>query len=317
MDRVLVPLDGSPLAEQALVVGADLAARAGAELHLVTVYRRPVAFAVARDLAAADASAHANAREYLDAIAGRVAADCGVTVRRGLLHGEVAEAIAGYAEARRTDLVVMTTHGRGPASRFWVGGTADRLVGMLRCPLLTFRPDAGLPAPRLGAEPMVVPLDGSVLGDAAIEPAVALARITGAPLALVHIVDPSLPAWSVPPADIALPTSGWPGARHLAAARLLHELAAGLRARDVRAYATMQIASDVPGAVLRFAEKERAGLIAIPLRPRGSASRCFLGGVAGKLLRGSRVPVLVCRRAEPERPRIGAAEASELAVAGG
>jgi hypothetical protein len=39
--------------------------------------------------------------------------------------------------------------------------------------------------------------------------------------------------------------------------------------------------------------------------------------VADKLLRGARVPVLICRRPDPERLRIGAAEASELAVAGG
>ncbi len=319
MDALLVPLDGSVLAEQALVTAGDLASRTGAELHVVSVFQRLPELAASPDLQLADGTARARIREYLHDVADRVAAEWGITARRALLRGDIAEAVGDYVAATKIDLVVMTTHGRHGASRHWLGGTADRLIRSLPCPVLAYRPQPDAAAPTVGAGgPIVVPLDGSVEGDAAIEQAVALARLTTTPIALVHIVDPAPPAWTVMPPDLPIPSTAWLESRRLWATELLHELAAGLRARGLRAYATVRSAGSTAGAILAFAAQERASLIAVPTRRRGAAARLFLGSVADKLVRAAPMPVLVCRRAEREEPtRIAAAEASTLAAAGG
>jgi nucleotide-binding universal stress UspA family protein len=119
------------------------------------------------------------------------------------------------------------------------------------------------------------------------------------------------------PPDLPIPSTAWMESRRLWATELMHELAAGLRARGLRAYATVRTAGSTAGAILAFAAQERASLIALPTRRRGAAARLFLGSVADKLVRAAPMPVLVCRRAERGEPtRITATEASTLVVAG-
>ena len=57
----------------------------------------------------------------------------------------------------------MATHGRGPMSRFWFGGTADGLIRRSTIPILLLRPWEGDPAARPDFKPrkVLVPLDGS------------------------------------------------------------------------------------------------------------------------------------------------------------
>jgi nucleotide-binding universal stress UspA family protein len=57
-------------------------------------------------------------------------------VTADLLEGPVAETLQEHALGKGCDLVVMTTHGRGPVSRFWLGSVADQLVHRLPIPLL-------------------------------------------------------------------------------------------------------------------------------------------------------------------------------------
>lgn len=80
-----------------------------------------------------------DAQKHLRALM-RAAADAGVRARPLLLDGVAHEAIRRAARARRADLIVLGTHGRTGAARFFVGSIAARVVATAPCPVLTVRP---------------------------------------------------------------------------------------------------------------------------------------------------------------------------------
>jgi nucleotide-binding universal stress UspA family protein len=88
--------------------------------------------------------------------------------------------------------VAMSTHGRGPLSRFWLGSVADALMRRLPVPLLLVRPQEG--APDLSEEPplrrILIPLDGSALAEEVLAPALALGGLVGAEYTLLWVVRP-------------------------------------------------------------------------------------------------------------------------------
>src|SRR5262249_29599904 len=137
---VLVPLDGSTLGEQALPLALSIARRAGATLHVVHVHSPLAEYYVEGAVVAIGPSLEAHLKEsrraYLDGVVRRLADVSPVTVTPVLLEGHVAESIRVCAKSMSVDLVVMTTHGRGPLGRFWLGSVADALVRELPMPLL-------------------------------------------------------------------------------------------------------------------------------------------------------------------------------------
>lgn len=140
--RILVPLDGSPLAEAALAHAQALAHQFGSELVLLRVVVSPYAI-VAPDLVLVGQDAnqdlvHRQTEQYLKEVAGRLAAQ-GVKVRTLTCEGPVAEAILDHARAQCADMIVMSTHGRGGVSRWVYGSVADRVLQAAPCPVLLLR----------------------------------------------------------------------------------------------------------------------------------------------------------------------------------
>ncbi len=125
--RILVPLDGSELAEQALDHAVALARAFGAELCLVRVV--PVAaLEIARAGAIVDIDAEvADAQEYLQSVAQRIE-DEGVPTNYEVRRGDVTEEILAHAEDRECDLIVISTHGRSGIARWVYGSIADRVL---------------------------------------------------------------------------------------------------------------------------------------------------------------------------------------------
>jgi nucleotide-binding universal stress UspA family protein len=140
--RLLVPLDGSPLAEQALQPAGRLAAASGAAITLVRVEPWHLTWlAPGYEYVPASAGTEEDiqraAIEYLQPLRARLPAS--VAVDLAVLRGGPAEQLAAYEAEHAVDLIVMTTHGRGGLRRLAVGSTADRLV-RAGLPILLTRP---------------------------------------------------------------------------------------------------------------------------------------------------------------------------------
>lgn len=135
--RILLPLDGSPLAEQALPHAIAIAERFQSELVLLRVLiplLRPPTTADAA-LQRAEEAAAVYAREYLE----RVAADLqerGITVQMASIGGRPHWQIIQYAETNQVDLIVMCTRGQSGLSRWLMGSISDRVVRGANVPVL-------------------------------------------------------------------------------------------------------------------------------------------------------------------------------------
>ena len=294
----LVPLDGSELAERAVPAAAELARRAGAGLLLVHVHARLTADPIhVEGLPSLDAHLRPLRREheqaYLDRASRRLARDVDVSV--ALLDGPVAATLVGHAERSGTRLIVMTTHGRGGFERVWLGSVADEMVRVSRVPLLLVRPEPGLaPVPM---RRVLAPLDGSVLAEAILEPALRLARLEPeAELILLTVVQPATSlGWMPDPALAAAPPAQDAPDQKERARAYLEGVVRRLEASGLPVRARVEVAASIVPAILEIAREEQADVLALATHGRSGLVRLALGSVADKLVRGCRTPVLLFR----------------------
>jgi nucleotide-binding universal stress UspA family protein len=146
IERLVVPLDGSPAAARALPLAGDLALRLDVPVLLVTVadlppdVSGPLVYAAAYSQEVYDeliAANQAKARAMLAAAAVSLR-DAGVGVSEQILQGTVAEAIA--AAAGPHDVIVMTSHGRGGVKRWLFGSVATKLIHQGDVPVVLVPP---------------------------------------------------------------------------------------------------------------------------------------------------------------------------------
>jgi nucleotide-binding universal stress UspA family protein len=309
---ILVPLDGSTFAEHAFPLALALARRSGAGLHLVQVLE-PLAsvYSEAPPFADSDLEARIKARlrGYLDSIAARLSKLTPTAVTTLLAEGEIIPLLQGHAKDTQSDLVVMTTHGRGPLGRLWLGSVADTLVRVLHVPLLLVRPPDTVPD--LDVEPplknILIPLDGSKLAEQMIERAVELGRLTGAGYTLLRVIKP-VPSIGFPTGSASLDAEVQnilsqmdvlQEQQRKEALAYLDGVAQPLRTQGLRVETKVAVEEGPGVAILQEAVSPAVDLVALETHGRRGLSRLILGSVADKVIRGATVPVLV------HRPRHG------------
>src|SRR4029450_10556067 len=139
--RVLVPLDGSLVAEGIIPFIMEIAGPLDLQVVLlrVLVPVPPMAVEGTRQVVIEDFAKHrAEAAEYLAAMASELRAK-GVRVTKGVRRGEpVAEILAGAREAE-ADLIAMTTHGRSGLGRLLFGSVAEAVLRQAEIPVFLMR----------------------------------------------------------------------------------------------------------------------------------------------------------------------------------
>ncbi len=142
--KILVPLDGSELAESVLMQVVPLAKCTDAEIALLRVVSLPVsAYMVVTEPRFAEeigADAEAEALDYLNGIAAKLRAE-GLKASAQIGTGVVSETIQDYAQNVRADLIAMSTHGRSGLARWMIGSVADQVVRNSHLPVLLVRPE--------------------------------------------------------------------------------------------------------------------------------------------------------------------------------
>jgi nucleotide-binding universal stress UspA family protein len=139
--RVLVPLDGSRLAEGILPFILQIASPLDLEVTLVYVVRSipPQAIEGTRHFTVYDVAARMKeAREYLAPVAANLRKD-GVLVTTDVRHGEPVAEIVAAAGKTETDLIAMTTHGRSGFGRLLFGSVAEAVLRQAKIPVLMMR----------------------------------------------------------------------------------------------------------------------------------------------------------------------------------
>ena len=295
---VLVPLDGSQLAEQALSVGAGRARRTGATLHLVSVHEPIPLAAMPPDypmpVQELEAEAHEERVEYLESVAAAAQASLSTPVVASVVTGSPAASLCEYLESHPVDLVVMTTHGRGGLSRLWLGSVADRMLRRLTTPVLLLHPDES--AQPAEFHRLLVALDGEI--EEPVLDAVELLASDGKGVhcTLTRVVEPAVPILSGLAARPARLPPDWNARREVDARNYLARLADRLGTRGWDVAWEVLVGRGVASRVLELAEASRADAIVVGTHGARGVERLLLGSVADKIIRGSRVPVLVAPR---------------------
>jgi nucleotide-binding universal stress UspA family protein len=143
-ERIVVPLDGSPLAERALPHAVNLAKLSNATLHLLRIvdftrldqygpYGLAVEYTAYEPVLAEE---EATARDYLQQVQDRLS-DSGVQITTDVRRGPVTREIVGIAA--EGDVIVMASHGRGGISRWLLGSVAEDVVRNSMVPVMLIR----------------------------------------------------------------------------------------------------------------------------------------------------------------------------------
>jgi nucleotide-binding universal stress UspA family protein len=279
--RIVVPLDGSPRAAEALECARTLAQASHASLTLLHVepWGTPV---------------ESTRRDHLDldALVERFRAD-GLDAHALMRYDDPEDGIALTATLESADLVVLVPHLRAGMDALVHPSVTTRLLTRSPTPLLIF-PDA---MPSIGATPLLadpaarilVPLDGSQRAEAALPLAMELARSSDRELLLARASSPptypSVPELSIPSGDSTL-------ANRQEAERYLED--AATRARDAGLRARTLVLAGPPEAELTaLLATEPIGLVVLSTHGRTGAARLLLGSVARHLIYHATMPLIV------------------------
>ncbi|PJF43871.1 MAG: universal stress protein [Phototrophicales bacterium] len=146
--KIMVPLDGSDFAEEALPHALKLAEAFNSELYLVQVVLSPAMIAVPYDISyqfseSYRAAALKEAHDYMSHIAERYKEQFPNRIHTKVIEGSVADSLLEYADFNGIDLIVMATHGRSGISRWVLGSVAERLLRSAKCPIFLVRVHQG------------------------------------------------------------------------------------------------------------------------------------------------------------------------------
>ena len=334
--RMLVPLDGSELAEQAIPVAARLARANGGTIVFVRVVLPPVEFGTysveQEHVIDVKPSAYekrlVEAESYLLDIATRHAdVLAGIATEIDITTGAAAPTIFSTARLEEMDLIVMYSRGETGLKRWVFRSIAQEAVRHSPVPVLVLH-EHGMPL-RVpdAAHPLrvLVPLDGSALAETAFEPAIELLKTwtgasaeVGGELHLLQVVD-------VPPAygkfrSQAYVTDGLlEEVRHQAQTyvkTVADRLSAGpLAESQVTLTSGIYVKTDVAGTIVRLAEhaenaEHTSGydLIAMATHGRSGLLRLVMGSVTEHVLGATKLLLLMVRPPQPKTQQEEAAQ---------
>ena len=301
---ILVPLDGSKIAECVLPYAIELADKLCRAIELVCVSPMiriecgwPTASGVT-EVTNGDDSVPSN---YLRATAKRIEAVSSAQVLCTVLLGPPTRELVKHSYNHRPDLMIISTHGRGPVNQAWLGSVADRVVRHASMPVLLVRHkdtvDSDL-SKRCHFGHILVALDGSPQAEASLDWAREFGGVDTA-YTLIRVEPKTAPLRIADPECTPFSNHGFSRTRNTEAAAYLSSVES--RVINGSRNVSSVVLEGVPVAlgILKAAEQNAADLITVTTHTRNGLPRLIMGSVGERFLLASKVPVLVVR---PEQP---------------
>jgi nucleotide-binding universal stress UspA family protein len=299
--KILVPLDGSELAEIVLPYARELAGRLDLELNLLHVCE------------ATQPDSHFMCRAYLERASEIVQKQSreiqkktgvspekkAVKVKEEVTTGHPAEKILDYAEKNSTDLILMATHGRSGVRRWALGSTVDKVLRKSRAPVWLVR--ANIPEEIVHDEwpkrTLLVPLDGSKFAESVLPHVEILTKQRGVELVKVVL----LRVFEKPFTTADYPEPDW--AEHVKRItehfkREAREYLAAIqkRLREVGLNVTTELLMGKPAeTIIDYAHNNHPNLIVMATHGSSGRNLWEYGNIADKVLHGVSSPILLVR----------------------
>lgn len=296
-NHLLVPLDGSRLAEAVLPAVSRIAQTCGSTVTLLHIIERdaPKEIHGERHLTNRD-----EALAYLGEVASRVSVP-GVSIETHVHTEEVSNltrSIVEHAAAEMgCDLIVMCAHGRSGLHNWMFGSIAQQVIAQGSIPVLVIQPTESGDAPPFSPEQLLVPLDGNPEHEQGLPVAVEMAQACDAALHLTMVV-PTLGTLSVEQASTArlLPgaTSVLLDITEESAGDYLGEHATRIQASGLSVTFSVQRGDPAEG-IIQAAEQTMASLIVMGTHGKKGTDAFWAGSIAPKVSARSRLPILLVR----------------------
>ena len=304
--RILLPLDGSELAETVIPVANDLAKHYKAKLILFHVLEKEVPDTIhgERHLGQVE-----EARAYLNALADQVRVG-GVEVEIDLhepRQANVAQSISEHARELQADLVVLCAHGRGGLRDILIGGIAQQVIHQETIPVLFIRPDQVANLKPDGWKLILVPFDGKPNHETALPVAASLAETYDARLRLLTVV----PTADTLPSDEAAVGRLLPASTVMAldlaaqeAKEYLQRVANNLAQKNL-SVSGLVLRGDTVSGIIETVDTEKVDLIVMATHGHHNLSAFWAESTMPKILSKSPVPVLFVREIQEENESPG------------
>jgi nucleotide-binding universal stress UspA family protein len=315
---IMAPTEGSDSEKPALAAATKLAQRYNAELRLVRVNPTPLVaenitsppvLEITEQTLREERVARLRKLETLGAEY-RVLGD--IRVITALADGPVGPTLRDYANKFRVDLIVMASHSRGSIKRITLGSVTDYLIRHTSIPVLVVKSPASFVNSSVSTVGrIVVPLDGSQLAAQILPEVASLAVRLNATVSLLQVLTPATYSQE----QILQAGMPWWDADIAAADAYLSRAAEYLSAEGVAVSKDVVLSQHIPGAILDYAARMRADLIALATSGSGGMTRFVFGSVADEVTRKADTSLLVFH----PQPNVLAANApvEEKALAGG
>ncbi len=300
--HLLVPLDGSHLAEAALPAAIYFARALKARVSLLHVIERDAPQEIHGERHLTNLG---DAERYIDEVAAR-AFPPEITVERHIHSNKVnnvAQSIAEHERELGSDLIVMCTHGRGGLRDIMFGRIAQQVVGLGTTPILLIPPSISGAAPTFICKRMLVTLDGNPEHEKGLNVAASLAKICEAELSLIMVVQ----KYNTLSGEEAATAKILPGATHilldlaeLDAKEYLHRHVAALLSMGITARADVRRGDPVTTIVVTAKETE-ADLIVLGTHGKTGMDAFWSGSATPNVTRRSVIPLLLVPVRQEER----------------
>ena len=297
--HILVPLDGSPLAERTLPFVTAVATGFSARVTLVRVVESvesaPVIDAVEFEMARAEAHAHLVSLEA-------ALRSQGISTAIEIVQGKAAEQVPHFAKTHNADLVVLSTHGAGGLQSWNLGGTVQKVIATTHASVLI------VPAQRSTTDAVqfrkiLVPLDCSQRAECILPAAMALAQAHTAELILAHVVrEPEVPRRLLPSSeDVDLAEKLTEGNR-CEARRYLRDIENRLAAMTGRVEVRLVVSPHPVQALRELATQEQADLIVLSAHGNTGDPKQRYGSVASQFLHEGAEPLIILQDLDVVQP---------------
>ncbi|MCX6006729.1 MAG: universal stress protein [Chloroflexi bacterium] len=297
-EKILLPLDGSELAEEALPYAEKLAGRLGSEIILTHVSEL-------------DTDPHEDKhRSYLQKMVEVTKEGAStyhdkpgngptIEVKSVILSGQPAEKIVEYAENENIGLIVMATHGQSGIQRWAIGSVADKVVRATTRPVILIRAKSARPDVRVKGilNKVLVPLDGSKEGEAIIPYIEELASRFKLKVILIQILPNGYDA-----GYLYIPLSEKQMESDRAhAIDYLNNIGARLKEKGIVVEEGLGIGSrsgNMAEQIIQFADEAQVEFLAMTTHGRSGVGRWAFGSVAERVLQSGNTPLLLVRSTE-------------------
>ena len=286
--NILVPLDGSTLAERALLPAVHIAKAMSAPLLLLRVISPPPINDALELNVLLMKEREAEAIAYLGDVKAKVTPLIS-EVKTAVIHGAPAKSIIHYAQDNNIDLIVLSSHGHSGLKRWVFGSVATRLLRKAPCSTLVIR--AKVTIEPFSQNHFLIPLDGSELAEHALKPAMSFAMLTQANITLftaVFALDELAPALYKHRLNLV------EREERIIKKRYLRKLVAAFADVKISAKAIIDRGA-AHECILAYAHKHLVDLIIMSSHGRSGVELWAFGSVTEKVLNGSHCAVLIVR----------------------